>query len=199
MMSIVKVLLRCDYILDYDEYCRLADSLGWSEGTLYTAFAELEKDYIRISKSQYVKREHVMISKEFLNQLKECLSAAVDNSGYLPFGSITEFESFPRSTYEWNGFLLESLIIEFDLGVGIIYPQVHERRVQKGIIVPQGSRYNTFDQLVAALLKENGVLSLPETKLLAFLNAHGLMTSMLPQELFNCESMIYKNEIFTIK
>jgi hypothetical protein len=198
--NIAKVLLNCEIDLNYERYCRLAADLGWAGGTLFAIFSDLEKDFIRVSENDYVRKNYFGISQSFINSLSELLRAFVSKSGYYAFISIFNYESFPKCTYKWNGFLLESIITEYNTGFRIISPQIRDRRYQRGIIIPDDSPFVNFEDLVLGTLISDGISNLSETELLKYLKMHGLiMTSAIPQELYECPRMPFKNEVFIVK
>jgi DNA-binding CsgD family transcriptional regulator len=197
--NIARVLLQCETRLNYEEYCRLALELGWAEGTLYAVFSELEKDFIRISENDYIRKTHFNVSQSCLDTLSHLLSNLLSNSGYYAISSIFDYEKFPKCAYKWNGFLLESIINEYNIKFRIIAPQINDRRHQRGIIVSSDSPYSSFEDLVLASLKSDGIFKISETELLKYLKMRGLIImNRLPQELYECPEILYKNGTFYI-
>lgn len=198
--NIAQVLLHCETDLNYEKFCRLAAELGWAGGTAYAIFSDLEKDFIRVSENDYIRKDYFGISQSLINSLSELLRGLVSKSGYFAFSSIFDYKSFPKCSYKWNGFLLESLITEYNTGFRIIFPQIRDRRYQRGIIIPNDSPFVTFEDLVLGTLISDGISALSETELLKYLKMHGLiMTSAIPQELYECSRMPFKNEVFIVK
>ena len=147
-----------------------------------------------------MRKNYFGISQSLINSLSGLLRELVSKSGYFAFSSIFDYESFPKCSYKWNGFLLESIITEYDTGFRIISPQIRDRRYQRGIIVPNDSPFDTFEDLVIGTLISDGITNLSETELLKYLKMRGLIiTSAIPQELYECPKMPFKNEIFTVK
>ena len=197
--NIVQVLFPCDPFLHYDEFHRLANTLGWQTGTVHSIFSEVEKDFIRISENDYVRKKYFGISQSALHNVSDMLHKLVSQSGYIAFGSIFDYESFPTFSYKWNGFLLESLMVEYDTGFRVVSPQILDRRIQKGIIVPNDSPYGTFEELVIGNLLSDGMSTLTETEFLEYLRMRELIvTNTIPQELYECPKLRFKDEIFTL-
>lgn len=198
--NIAQVLLHCETDLNYEKYNRLAADLGWARGTVYAIFSELEKDFIRVSENDYVRKNYFGVSQSLISSISDMLRGLVSKSGYFAFSSIFDYKSFPKCLYKWNGFLLESLITEYDTGFRIISPQIRDRRYQRGIIIPNDSPFDTFEDLVMGNLLSDGVSSLTETELLKYLKMRGLIvTSAIPQELYECPKLPFKNEVFTVR
>lgn len=167
---------------------------------MYAIFSELEKDFIRVSENDYVRKNYFGVSQSLISSISDMLRGLVSKSGYFAFSSIFDYESFPKCPYKWNGFLLESLISEYDTGFRIISPQIRDRRYQRGIIISNDSPFNTFEDLVIGNLLSDRISTLTETELLKYLKMHGLIvTSIIPQELYECPKLPFKNEVFTVK
>lgn len=198
--NIVQALLHCETDLNYEKFNRLAAELGWAGGTAFAIFSDLEKDFIRVSENDYIRKNYFGISQSLINSLSELLRGLVSKSGYFAFSSIFDYDSFPKCSYKWNGFLLESLITEYNTGFRIISPQIRDRRYQRGIIIPDDSPLVTFEDLVLGSLISDGISNLSEAELLKYLKIHGLiMTSTIPQELYECPRIPFKNEVFIVK
>jgi hypothetical protein len=198
--NIVQVLLNCESNLNFEKFNLLAGELGWSGGTLYSIFSELEKDFVRVSESDYVRRKYFGISQSLIDSISQVLKEFINDSGYFAFNSIFNYEAFPKCSYKWNGFLLETLITEFDTGYRIISPQIRDRRYQRGIIVANESLVDSFEDLVVKNLLSDGISTLSETELLKYLKMHGLIsTNSIPQEMYECPDLLFKNEVFTVR
>ncbi len=198
--NIAQILLHCDTDLNYEKYYRLAVALGWVGGTVYSIFSELEKDFVRVSENDYVRKNYFGMSQSLINSISDMLRGFVSKSGYFAFSSIFDYGSFPKCSYKWNGFLLESLITEYDTGFCIISPQIRDRRYQRGIIVPNDSTFDTFEDLVIGTLLSDGISTLTETELLKYLRMRGLIvTSTIPQELYECPKLPFRNEVFMVR
>ncbi len=198
--NIAQVLLHCETDLNYEKYNRLAAELGWAGGTVYAIFSELEKNFIRVSENDYVRKTYFGVSQSLINSISDMLQGLASKSGYFAFSSIFDYESFPKCSYKWNGFLLESIITEYDTGFHIISPQIRDRRYQRGLIVSNDSPYDTFEDLVIGSLISDGISSLSETELLKYLRMRGLIiASAIPQELYECPRMPFMNEVFNVK
>jgi hypothetical protein len=199
VVNIARVLLAYKKSFSYALYDELAESLGWVDATKYSVFSDIERDFIRVSYDGYIVKEYFGASKLFLNDVIRQLNHLVDRPGYCSFTNIFDFDNFPECEHKWNGFLLESIIKEYELGYRIIYPQVRDRRYQRGIIVQSTCTYLSFVELVAVLLQKEKVATISETELIKFLRLRGLISSVIPQELYECDRLQYKNEMFLVK
>ena len=198
VVNIARVLLQAKDFLNYDEYYNLAGTLGWANGTSYAVFSEMEKDYIRISENGYKHKDCFVISSKTIDSVTAILKSMVESSGFYAFNSIFDYGAFPECSYQWNGFLLESIITEYETGFRIIHPQIRDRRYQRGIIVPEDSIYSSFDELVVGILKKSNLYSISESGLEKFLRMRGVITSTLPHELYESSGIRYKDETFIV-
>lgn len=198
--KIAQILFHCETHINYEEFFRLATTLGWASATAFAIFSDLEKDFIRVSQNDYVRKNCFDISKSFVDSVSKQLQELVSESGYFAINGIFDYKLFPQCPYEWNGFLLESIIKEYDTGFRIIYPQIKDRRYQRGIIVPDNSSLDTFVDLVIETLLSDGIIKISENELLKYLKMHGLIsTNTIPQELYKCSKMQFKNDLFFLK
>jgi hypothetical protein len=197
--NIARELLHCKDSLNYSEYAALANSVGWAGGTQYAVFAEIERDFVRIDEDNYVRRELFQINEGTLLSIVSCVESLVHESGYYAFSSIFSYEDFPVCGYEWNGFLLSSIIEECQTGFKIVSPQVRDRRYLRGVLLYADDPIDTFEELVLSLLKKDGIIELSDMDLYKYLKMHGLITKIMPQELYECEALPFKNDIFTVK
>ena len=197
--NIARGLLKSGGALNHHEYHTLAKSLGWAGGTLHAVFYELKKDYIRVSENDYVRKEYFVLPEETKNALTLVLGEKVKSTGFCALAGIRDYETFPQCGYQWNGFLLESLIAEFGFGFRVISPRVKDRRFHKGLIVPENSRYNSFEELVAGLMKDNGYNAIDKAGMTRFLREQGIINNRLPRELYECDGIRFRNEAFIVK
>ena len=63
---------------------------------------------------------------------------------------------FPVIKYEWNTFLLETIVKKYLREYKIISPDFKDRRYQKSIIVGDKYDVHSYPELVAVILKEKG-------------------------------------------
>jgi len=198
IVNIVKILLGCRNELSYESYMSISNSLGWANGTSYSVFCDLEREFVRISEDKYVSREIFKFPEFFIEKVILEIDKLVRESGYFSISSIYSFDSFPDGEYQWNSFLLESIINEFSTGFRIIAPQVKDRRYQRGIIIRSNSPIKSFEQFIIFLIEQDGITSLTEIEMTKYLKNKGVITSAIPQELYNCDMLQYKDDMFTL-
>ena len=93
-----------------------------------------------------------------------------------------DFENLPSIQYEWNSFLLVSIIKKYELGFRLVSPVIKDRRYNKEIIVLKDSGYYHLDDIVYNLLAKNGINFIDESNLLSFLVINHLVSKVIPKE-----------------
>jgi hypothetical protein len=198
VLNVTKSLLNCGSKLNYVEYVQLAEKLCWAPGTMYAVFSELEREYVRISENDYIIRTNFALESNIICDFCKRIAHLIHLSGYFALSSIFDFTSFPFCEYEWNGFLVETIISELNTGFKIIAPQVKDRRYQRGIIVPSDYPATSFEQLVVSIMRSDNISKLSEIEMLNYLKNKGLISKVIPQELYDSSLIVFKNEMFKI-
>lgn len=186
-----------DLILN-SEFAAISRKMLWSEITSSFVFAEIEKDTIRISYDEYLRKSKFAISESELQEIRNTLDSLCNSLGFVSTITLNDFSQFPEINYEWNTFLLTSLIESFDIGYKIICPKNKDRRYQKSILVKQESECINLDDLVVDCLKQSGITEITENNLLSFLLINGVIRKVLPKELYDSSKMKYNDGVFTV-
>ena len=197
-MSIMQALLETEKTLNYIGFGLLAQNLGWPESTQTQVFNELEKNYKRVSEDDYVRDGLFSVPRDAIRQTSRILGEMTKSSGFHALGGTFDFGAFPKCGFQWNGFLLETIINEYSTGFRIIYPQIRHRKIQRGVIVPDKSPHNSFDELVVDILRKAGIHSISESGLAKMLKQRGIIAKTLPCELYKSSGMRLENETFFI-
>ena len=198
LMNIAKYLLDFKSGLNYKEYMDLASRVGWANGTIYSIFSELEKEFIRISEDDYVPKNMFVFERVFVEKFKEIITSLLKENGYLAMFAPFSFQEYPPCIFEWNVFLVKSIIEEFETGFKILSPQIKDRRYLRGIIVGADHSAHSFEELVVHVMKANGNILFSELEFCEYLKQKGLIFNTIPQELYNCSDITFENEVFSI-
>lgn len=199
MESIAKTLLNYQTGVNYNDFIKLSNDLKWSSVTYACVFPEIEKNCIRVSDSQYVDKNSFHIDQMVLNNFSNQLKDLITDTGYYAIQSIFSYEKFPTFEYEWNDFLIGSLIVNFNCRVKLISPQLKDRRYQRGIMISKESQINSYEELVAHMMKKDNITEMSLNAFEKYLKNKDLMFKVIPQELFNSELIEYKNDKFSVK
>lgn len=123
-------------------------------------------------------------------------------NGVLFIGADNEFEDFPEISYEWNPFLLRSIVDNYYPDtLRVIDPINTDMRYQRGVIVLKNSDYESIDQIVADVMIKNGRYSIREGDFLSFLRMNGLTENVIPQQYKSSRHIEYnpREEIYMFK
>ena len=197
-INIARELLKPKDSLNSLELVELAEKFGWVIGTIPRMLMETEKDNIRISEFEYVNKDRLSFSADEVEQLSKLLRSLLEPDGYCVLRNISDYGAFPSCGFQWNDFLLESVIMEYQTEFRVIYPQARNRRYQQGIITASDGPYDSFCSLVAELLKQNDIQSISEHNLIKFLRSRGINITTLPQELYNSSNIYAKDAMFHV-
>lgn len=171
--------------LYYDGFMELTTKLMIPVVTAGMVFTEIEKEYIRISQNEYLRRFCVSFDTSDIEAIKDMVESYATDEWYLPLQKFAECEERLPNRLEINEFVMESLVNELDLGWHVVQPQIKDRRYQKGILVKDDDSIMTYDALVASALLYQGISELSEAQLLSFMQIHQLAGKVIPKELFS--------------
>ena len=171
--------------LYYDGFMELTTKLMIPVVTAGMVFTEIEKEYIRISQNEYLRKSCVSFDSSDIESIKDLLESYATDEWYLPLQKFAECEERLTNRLEINEFIVESLASEFSLGWHVVQPQIKDRRYQKGILVRNDNSIMTYDALVSSVLVYKGISELSESQLLSFMQIHQLAGKVVPKELFS--------------
>ena len=109
-----------------------------------------------------------------------------------------DFQQFPKCDYQWNEFLLETIVKYYFDEYNIIHPAITDRRYQKGIIVTKQSGLKSYSQVVANLMKTTGKTVMSTSQFLSFLVVNNLAIRVIPNELENSEYVKKEGDYFLV-
>ena len=196
--NIALYLLGTTQQISRREFVKISKDVYWSETTADLIFYELEKDYIRISDDIYILYDNFSVQENVLNQVATWLHNHILPCGFLSMIGFNDFENLPVIPYEWNSFLLVSIIKKYELGFRLVSPAIRDRRYNKEIIVAKDSSYYHLDDIVYDLLVKNGINYIDESNLLSFLVINHLVSKVIPKELVDSKNLNYADGYFKI-
>ena len=171
--------------LCYDGFIELTTRLMIPVVTAGMVFTEIEKEYIRISQNEYLRKSCISFDTSDIEIIKGLVESYAVDEWYLPLQKFAECEERLPNRLEINEFVMESIATELDLGWHVVQPQIKDRRYQKGIMVRNDNSIMTYDTLVASVLLSKGISELSEAQLLSFMQIHQLAGKVIPKELFS--------------
>lgn len=196
--SIALYLLGEDKTISRSKFMQLAREVVWSEVTADLVFHDIEEDYVRISGDIYLKKDAFSIDEKVLSLVKVWLEGQLATNEYLSMTGCAEFDELPHIEYEWNAFLLVSIIKCYGLGYRLVSPAAKDRRYAKEIIVHNDSTFESLDDIVVSMLRKNNIGCIDEADLLSFLIVHHLTSKVIPKELYNSNELKYADGHFSL-
>lgn len=191
-------LLNYPEKLSFNRYQEIANKLKWSPVTTGMVFGEIEKDYVRIADDLYIKKEHFDISNESVIKIQQVLKNKMLD-GYVSLINFDDWEEMPSIQYEWNIFLLRTIIdIKID-DLRIVEIKTRDRRYERGIVIESDSEIKDYADLVISLLNKLDMTEITENNMLTSLIMNNLTYKMIPKELYVSDKIIYDNGRFAIR
>ena len=182
--------------LYFSEYQNIAEQLQWSPTTTSLVFTDIEKEYFRVSSDLYIRTDQISLVDEDLKAIQNWMHKQL-TKGFVSLITI-EFDGLPELKYEWNSYLLRSIIDNYLPAFKIIETRSKDRRFERGIVLDADSEINDYVDLVAWLMKRNNFNMLPENKMLSLLVVNGLTYKMIPRDVYLSDKLIYKDEFFEL-
>ena len=195
--NIALYLLNNPEEFSYQEYSKIVDKMKWSIVTSGMVLSNLEEEYYRISKDKYIKKSNFYISNQDLEQIRSVIINKLEDE-ILPLAVFDDFEDLPEIEYEWNEFILCTILDNMYEDIKIITPLINDRRYQKGIVTLKTSGLNSYAEVVAHVMISNNILELSESQFLSFLIIHGLSKKAIPKELSTSEYIKFENGMYKI-
>ncbi|MCR5206771.1 MAG: hypothetical protein K6E47_17210 [Lachnospiraceae bacterium] len=195
--DIALYLLGSPQILNYDDFSNVADKMKWPLVSVSSIFSKIEQSYYRVSDNKYIINESFSIPEETVNLVKDFIESLLDE-GYLPLSQISNFDELPDCEYEWNSFLLESVIKKYLSEYKFVSPDYRDRRYQRSIIVRKEERSASYAELVAKVFKEAGYSEMNESQFSSFLIVRGLAKQVVPQEIKSSGWFVYEKEKYIL-
>lgn len=184
--------------LSYKTVVMFLEKLKWRPATIAATIYEVDKRFFRISDDIYVKNENIQICTDEMEQAFHALKDIIDDKDFMPSSWINRFDTFPVIAYQWNEFLLNSITGRKSWEYKQISPLVKDRRYNRAVFVRSDLNINTYEELVAFLLKKQELNNLSEKNMLNFLIINGLAIKSIPHELYSGDSIKFDGEIFTL-
>ena len=199
-MSVKKValhLLGYPIKLSFSRYQEIADKLKWSPVTTGLVFSEIETDYARINDDMYIKRDAFDISEDAVNEIRQVLRRKM-SKGYLSLINFDDWEDFPDVPYEWNVFLLRTIVNIRMSDLRIVEIKTKDRRYERGIVIEANSDIIDYTDLIISFLKNMGMKEVSENNMFTLLVMNNLTYKMIPKELYVSDKLKYINEKFLL-
>ena len=175
-----------------DVICRdqLRDYFG-SAGisSIAAAQSELEilRNYIRIDRDAYVRKDMMPVTADEITCVSEHLVSLMDN-GFIALSSITDFAGFPALSLPWNGYLLRSLCFLSE-SIRVLSTS----SIESFIAVPSSFKGN-YGDLAVMYLESTGQTSWTESQFSELLSSRGFIRRKIIQEIAENPRLVHDEE-----
>jgi tetratricopeptide (TPR) repeat protein len=114
---------------------------------------EANKEFIRINEQEFIRRINFAISDLDIKNIEEVIQKYLTN-GYVAINKIDSFAIFPSIVFQWNSFLLESIIENYCYGYEVIDCS---RSITKsiGVIVSKMAGFKNFNEILIDVIAEH--------------------------------------------
>ena len=194
--NVILYLLDYPEEFSYKEYMTLVHNMGWSPVTASAILYELEEEYARVSVDKYMSKEKICFPNHLIDRVENVVLDNMDD-GILPMANL-EFDDFPEWKFEWNEFLLETIIDKYCSRFEVIQPIIKDRRYQKGILVMNDMGLSSYPQVVARKMKQCGYERMSESLFFSFLVVNNLTRKTIPNELNGNEYIRKEGDIYCL-
>jgi hypothetical protein len=197
--EVAMYLLGNPKILSYTKYCEIIEKMKWTSVSASSTFCKIEEGYFRISEDEYLVKDYFYVDESDIDLIKEHLINILQDNYYISLLEFDDFSDLPEIDYEWNSFLLETVINKYVPELKIVCPDYKDRRYQRSLIVKSELGIQSYSELVAYVFKRNGYTSLSEGKFLSFLVVNGLAYKIIPKEIQNSNYFKLEKEYYVLK
>ncbi len=195
--SVALHMLKDPHQLRYSAFREIAADLKWSDVNMSAVFSDIEQDYIRVSEDTYVKKDEFAFSSLDVERITLTLKQIMQER-YISMMNYDKWEMLPHVSYEWNPFLLRSIIETYIPELKIVDTRKRYRHYERGIIVNAESPLFDYSDVVIFVLREMDKLEIDENELRTLLIENGLAYKVIPEELYVSNKIKYKDGLFMI-
>ena len=188
--EIAKTQLNFSTYFNFEEYAAFARRVGWANSTTFAFMEILEREYIKLSKNQYILRKAFYLNASTCLEIQQAINDLMQNKGFVAFNAIEDFHNFPTLEYDWNLYLLSSIIENYlSSTYSIIAPVARNRWYARGIVVANILGIRSYEDFIIMLLKWEERSFFTEKEIISILNTHGITYHQFPREMLEYSSL----------
>lgn len=182
-------------VFSYQDYLTVAKKCCWSSSMVSAMLIELESEYIRLNENDYLAKERFSLEEEQISAIENAVLNSMNGEEYIALFATFANGDYPSIGYEWNEFILDSIIHTYIPSLKIIEPIMRDRRYKRGIIVKSDNACSTYEELVISVLLNDSFEPTPLDLFDDYLRGAGLLLNNVPQEILESSSLIIKDDI----
>lgn len=188
-MDLFYSLIENEKIICYDEFCEYFKNLEFTERTIYNAFHKVSSELIQIDYEKYALKKNFTIKKEHIEKIRDMLNHNIKDTKYIPLRGIKDFTKYPKMEYQWNSYLLESIVKEYLKEYRIIEKYFKDRRYKCSTLVKSDSNIENIADLIIYILKNDYKEELTLNRIQDYLQEKNVILKVLPKEVWDSEAI----------
>lgn len=197
--DIIRSFLNDYDSLDYAEFIELVDNYGWGHSTAIPIFDSIcNEKFCRISRTHYIRKESFKLDESIVIAIKKKLNDIMGDRWYIGNWEIN-FSNFPRITYAWNIYILNTIVRLFVDNFRVIAPAYGTKKEERSLYVLVESQISTFEQLIVQVIRSSGRNKFSENEMYTLLALNGVIKNSVPNEIRNSIFIEYINGIYLLK
>jgi len=142
---------------------------------------------IQIDYEKYALKKNFAIKKEHIEKIRDILRDKIKNTKYIPLRGIKDFTEYPKMEYQWNSYLLESIVKEYLKEYRIIEKYFKDRRYKCSTLVKSDSNIGNIADLIIYILKNHYEEELTLNRIQDYLQEKNVILKVLPKEVWDSE------------
>ena len=154
---------------------------------------ELEAEYVRINETEYIAKDKFTLSAEQIAAVESAVLGSMNGEEYIALFATFANGNYPSIGYQWNEFILDSIIRSYIPSLKIIEPIMRDRRYKRGIIVKSDNSCGTYEELVVSVMIADDFEAIPLDLFDDYLRDAGLLLNNVPQEILESSSIVIKD------
>ena len=192
-INVGKYFLGATDVLSYGEFTSIAKKCAWSSSMISFILNDLESEYIRLNENDYLAKDKFVISAEQIADIEKAVVDSMNGEEYIALFATFAHGNYPSIGYEWNEFLLDSIVRNYIPTLKIIEPIMRDRRYKRGILVKASNDNTTYEELVISIMIDDEFKPTPLDLFDDYLRNAGLMLNNIPQEILESSHLIIKD------
>ena len=163
------------------EVINYGELFSWSQMSITNGIILMaNSSHMRISNSRFIPRVDFSLYEKWCDDVNRILDIEMDGDDYCLSSSLEPFLGFPHFDLPWNAYLLESFL-SLPKARFRVLPVDKENRLQYFfIVVRKDSKYFSYNELVADVLRKKAFAALSEVEMEDFLLDNGLGEGGVP-------------------
>lgn len=149
----IKFLLREKMVFSVSDVQNIVKNNKLNDQSIYSFFADYNDELIYIDYEKLVWKDSLEGLAHYWQQIDEYMNGLVERDKYILIDSFNDFDLFPYVGFEWNEFLLESVLSRFAQKVKIIQPPSVDRRSVRSIAVSRRDEFEKYEDVIRYILR----------------------------------------------